>query len=114
MAGGGFGAPFGQRRAASIARMGGRGVAGGHPGPAVWWVLRSRGIDIRNFLFFMASLPFLSGFFQASASALTGDGWLPRYCLWACRAPVARKLQNTIRETTDVARNTVRRFVVRW
>jgi hypothetical protein len=26
---------------------------------------------VRNLLFFMASLPFLSGFFQASASALT-------------------------------------------
>ena len=55
-----------------MARMGGRGVAGGYAVRTVGWAQRSRRMDVRNFLFFMASLPFLWRVLRASPTALTG------------------------------------------
>ena len=68
---------------------------------------------VYNLLFFMASLPISGGALRASPSALTGARVgakvLPVGSLSARGTETAKRL----RETTDVAMNTVRRFVVR-
>jgi hypothetical protein len=72
MAGGGFGARADQKRFLSAANVVTPGVRTGGLCCTRQRGLQGQRVDVRNLLFFMASLPVSGGGLRASPSALTG------------------------------------------